>query len=242
MSESLPPVASPTSGAARPIALVAGATSGMGLAIALDLASTHDVLAVGRTADAVAELRRPGIRPFAADLTDADDRARIVAELPAVDVVVHSAAVGQALPIDEADPETWQTYLGLNVIAPADLTRLLLPALRVSRGTVIFIGSGASTKPVPGSAVYTASKHALRAFADVLRIDEAAAGLRVATVAPGQTDTPMLRRSHEYSGDPYQPERYIQPSSVARAVRFVVDAGDDVHLTDVAVRPRTEIR
>ncbi|MCU1404272.1 MAG: family oxidoreductase [Glaciihabitans sp.] len=225
----------------RPVAIVAGATSGMGLAIALELSRTHDVLAIGRTAADVAELRATGIRPFPANLTDAADRASIAAAVDRVDVLVHSAALGQGLPITEATPEVWDSYLQLNLVAPADLTRLLLTKLRAARGTVVFIGSGAGTKAVPGSAVYTASKHALRGFADVLRIDEAANGIRVSTVAPGQTDTPMLRRSMDHSGTPYERERYIRAESVARAVRFVVDAGEDVHVTDVAVRPRTEI-
>ncbi|MCC2031563.1 SDR family oxidoreductase [Microbacterium allomyrinae] len=232
---------SPPLSSDRPVAIVAGATSGMGLAIALDLSTTHDVLAVGRTAATLPELRVPGIRPVAADLTDPQARAMIAAQAERVDVVVHAAALGQARAIDDTTPDVWQDYLALNLVAPSDLTRLLLPQLRLARGTVVFIGSGASTKPVPGSAVYTATKHALRGFADVLRIDEAAHGIRVATVAPGQTDTPMLRQSINRSGTPYEPERYITVQSVARAVRFVVDAGEDVHLTDVAVRPRTEL-
>jgi NADP-dependent 3-hydroxy acid dehydrogenase YdfG len=104
---------------------------------------------------------------------------------------------------------------------------------------VIFIGSGAGTRPVPGSAIYTASKHALRAVADVLRIDEEPHRVRVATVAPGQTDTAMLRSM--IPSDSYEPDRYITPASVAGAVRFVVDAPDDVQITDIAVRPRQEI-
>ncbi|MFE1643985.1 SDR family oxidoreductase [Microbacterium sp. P01] len=232
----------PTPPSERPVAIVAGATSGMGLAIALDLATTHDVVAVGRTAASVEALRLAGITAVAVDLTDDGARAALAASVDRVDVVVHCAAVGQGLSIDEATPEVWRSYLELNVIAPADLTRLLLAPLRRARGTVIFIGSGASTKAVPGSAVYTASKHALRGFADVLRIDEAPHGIRVATVAPGQTDTPMLQRSIAAAGAAYEPERYITVESVARAVRFVVDASPDVHLTDVAVRPRTELR
>ena len=86
--------------------------------------------------------------------------------------------------------------------------------------------------------IYPATKHALKGFADSLRLDESANGVRICTVAPGPTDTPML----ESMVADYQPERYIRPASVARAVRFVVDASDDVQLTDVAVRPRVELR
>ena len=123
----------------------------------------------------------------------------------------------------------------------AELTRQVLPLLRESQGTVVFIGSGAGTRPVPGHAIYTASKHALRGFADVLRIDEQRHRVRVVTLAPGQTDTGMLRTQSAEMGTPYEPERYIKPSSVAATVRFLVDASPDVHLTDIAVRPRVEI-
>jgi NADP-dependent 3-hydroxy acid dehydrogenase YdfG len=115
----------------------------------------------------------------------------------------------------------------------------VLPLLRAAQGTVVFIGSGASTRPVPGSAVYAATKHALRAVSDVLRIDEEPHRLRVVTVAPGQTDTEMLRSM--VPDEHYAPERYIRPESVAGAVRFVVDAPADVQITDIAVRPRQEI-
>lgn len=223
----------------RPVAVVTGATGGMGRAIVADLARTHDVIAVSRTPDALAELTSsPHCRGWLGDLTDHEFLARSTAGLERLDVLVHAAAVGRHVALDAASPDEWRRQLEANVIAPAELTRLCLPLLRASRGTVIFIGSGASTRPVRGSIVYPATKHALKALADGLRLDESAQGVRVSTVAPGQTDTPMLRSG--WSG-PYDPERFIRPESVARTVRFVVDAGPDVHLTDVAVRPRVEL-
>lgn len=80
---------------------------------------------------------------------------------------------------------------------------------------------------------------ALRALADVVRIDEERHRVRVVTIAPGQTDTPMLR-SHS-APESYTPERYIKPSTVASTVRFVVDAPADTQITDIVVRPRQEI-
>ncbi|MET1016899.1 MAG: SDR family oxidoreductase [Leifsonia flava] len=225
-----------------PVAIVTGATSGMGREIALDLASDHRVIAVGRSTIALTELDAlPNITAHCADLTDAVAREALIAGVARVDVLVHSAALGGAIALEDASHAVWLQYLELDVIAPAELTRLALPHLRESQGTVIFIGSGASTRAVPGSAVYTASKHALRGLADVLRVDEAAHGIRVSTVAPGPTDTPMLRSSRAASGADYRAEDYIRPTSVARAVRFVVDASPDVHISDVAVRPRREL-
>lgn len=231
----------PRPGSERPVALVTGATGGMGTAIVAELSSTHDVIAVGRSAGALAVLAaKTGCRTQLLELTDFAAFAAVAA-LPRVDVLVHAAAIAPRLGVAAASVDDWELVLRSNVIAPAELTRVLLPQLRAAEGTVIFIGSGAGTRAIPGSAVYTASKHALKAIADVLRIDESSARLRVATVAPGQTDTPLLRSGNESAGEPYEPEKYIRPSSVADAVRFVVDAPADVHITDIAVRPRREL-
>ncbi|MDX2375237.1 SDR family oxidoreductase [Microbacterium sp. LRZ72] len=227
---------------ARPTALVTGATGGMGSRIVADLRRTHGVVALGRDPERLRALaEKTGCRGERVDVTDPDAVADVVAGLPRLDVLVHAAAVAQALPVDAASAQDWHRQLDTNVVAPALLTRVALPLLRQAQGTVVFIGSGAGTRPVPGSAVYSASKHALRALADVLRIDEEPHRIRVVTIAPGQTDTAMLRGMIESGGGDYRPELYIRPESVAQTVRFVVDAPGDVHLTDVAVRPRVEI-
>lgn len=225
-----------------PVALVTGASSGMGRVIARDLGRTHRVILVGRDAKRLAEAvdeAGPQAVGWQLELTDVASVEARVASLTRLDVVVHAAAIGGNLGVHEAEPDDWSRYFAINVTAPATLTKHALPLIRAARGTVVFIGSGASTRPVPGSALYCASKHALKAMADVLRIDEEPNFVRVATVAPGQTDTAMLREM--VGAGAYRPELYIQPVSVAQAVRYVVDAPADVQITDVAVRPRREI-
>lgn len=226
----------------RPVALVTGATGGMGGEIVADLSRTHRVIATGRSVAALEDLAlRTGCDTAAVDMTDAASLEGLGGSLDRLDVLVHAAAVSRARRVDTADAEDWALQLATNVTGPALLTRAVLPLLRRSAGTVVFIGSGAGTRPVPGSAVYTATKHALRGLADVLRIDEAPSRIRVVTIAPGQTDTAMLRDMIATVGGVYEPERYIRPASVAQAVRFVVDAPADVQLTDLAVRPRVEV-
>ena len=225
----------------RPVALVTGATGGMGGEIVRDLVRTHRVVAIGRNADALASLTGLGAETWPVDVTDTAALAMRTAGLDRLDVLIHAAATGGAHSVADATEADWLAQLAVNVVAPATLTRQVLPLLRAAVGTIVFIGSGAGTRPAPGSAVYTASKHALRGLADVLRIDEEPHRVRVVTVAPGQTDTAMLRTGFARAGKVYEPERYIRPESVASVVRFVVDAPPDVQLTDLAVRPRQEI-
>ncbi|RMB62143.1 SDR family oxidoreductase [Tessaracoccus antarcticus] len=231
-----------TSTSGRPVALVTGSTGGMGRCIVADLAATHDVVALGRNADVLAELEQlDGVVAHAVDITDDTALAGVVGALGRLDVLLHVAAISVPHTVADATPQQWREHFETNVFAPAELTRLGLPLLRESQGTVIFIGSGASTKPAPGNAVYTASKHALQGMADTLRIDEATTGVRVSTIAPGPTDSGMLRAMQAKTEDGYEADHYIRPATIAAAVRYVVDAPPDAQLTDVAVRPRIEL-
>lgn len=226
--------------ASKPVAVVTGATGGMGVHIVRELSRTHTVIAQGRNTTVLQHLAAEfAVQPWQVELSEFAKLADYVAALPRIDVVVHAAAVANRHTIDSADVDTWQQILNTNVLAPAVITRAALPQLRHSNGTVIFIGSGASVRASANSALYTTSKHALKGLADSLRLDEQAQGVRVATVAPGPTDTQMLRGLIDT--EHYRSELYIRPESIAQAVRFVVDAPADVQLTDVHVRPRAEI-
>ena len=88
---------------------------------------------------------------------------------------------------------------------------------------------------------YVDSVDDLRGLADTLRIDEAATGVRVSTVAPGPTNSGMLRAMQAAAGAGFEPDHYLDPATIARTVRHVVDAPPDAQLTDVAVRPRVEL-
>ncbi|MCK7636404.1 SDR family oxidoreductase [Corynebacterium sp. P7202] len=232
----------------RPVAVITGATGGIGRAVVDSLAPDFDVLALGRDGAALAELDAlDHVRALRCDLvaelldSEPGTGLREILELPRVDVVVHAAAVGHRFSVEQATPEQWRSMLDLNVVVPAELTRRLLPALRAARGNVVFINSGAGHGAHPGTTVYTATKHALRGLADSLRKEEAGTGVRVSGVAPGPTDTPMLRGIVESAGGTYTPDHYIEPGEVAAAVRLAVTAGPTAQLTDIAVRPRIEL-
>lgn len=228
----------------RKIAVVTGATGGMGREIAADLSKDHQVYALGRNQAGLEALSEcPNITPVQADLVaelladDAQPGAQLadVLGLDTVDVVVHAAAIAEKKSVDDATPADWRKHFDINVFAAAELTRQLLPALRKTEGDVIYINSGAGHGGHPNNVVYAATKHALYALADCLRKDER--DIRVTTVAPGPTDTAMLEG---LMGD-YNAEHMIAPAEVARAVRSCVEAGPTTQFTELRVRPRIEL-
>jgi NADP-dependent 3-hydroxy acid dehydrogenase YdfG len=223
----------------RPLALVTGASRGIGAAVAEALAPTHDLLLGGRDADALTATAAglPGARGWPVDLTDAGALADAVAGIDRLDVLVHSAGIGPLGTVADSPADQWRRTFEVNVVAVAELTRLLLPALRAARGQVVCINSGAGFTARPGWGSYAASKFALRAFADALRAEEAAHGVRVTSIHPGRTDTDMQRSVIAHEGGEYDGSRFLRPESVARAVLLAVTAPADADVTEVSIRP-----
>jgi NADP-dependent 3-hydroxy acid dehydrogenase YdfG len=222
----------------RPVALITGASRGIGAAVARVLAPTHDLLLGGRDEQALAELagELESARAWPVELTDSEALAAATEGVTRLDVLVHSAGVAELGPLAETTADVWRRTLDLNVVAVAELTRLVLPLLRAARGHVVLINSGAGLRASPDWGVYAASKFALRAYGDVLRAEEE--DLRVTSVHPGRVDTDMQRGVREQESGDYQPHLYLHADSVARAVATAVNASEDAHVTEVVVRPR----
>ena len=127
--------------------------------------------------------------------------------------------------------------IDVNLVAPAVLTRLTLAAVRRARGTYVFVNSSAGLTASPGWSAYAASKFGLRAFADSLRAEEIEHGVRVATVFPSRTATPMQEKVHEQEGRTYDPSLWIDPAVVADTVLHVLDLPDGVTIPEVTIRP-----
>jgi NADP-dependent 3-hydroxy acid dehydrogenase YdfG len=221
-----------------PLALVTGASRGIGTAVAHALAPTHRVLLGGRDTEALAKLAAdlPGASPWPVELTDPAAVSRAVADIGALDVLVHSAGVARTGSIASAPASAWRENFEINVLAVVELTRLLLPALRAAHGHVVVINSGAGRNARPGWAPYAASKFAIRAFADALREEEP--DLRVTTIYPGRTDTDMQHAIIAAEGRTENPPALLRPDSVATAVVTAIAASPDAHPTELILRPR----
>lgn len=220
-----------------PSALITGASGGIGAAIATALAPTHTLLLAGRSSDrldAVAD--RLGATTWPLDLADADSIAATTETVDQLDVLVHNAGVSFPGHVADSYLEEWRATFEVNVIGAVALTLALLPALRSGEGRVVFINSGSGRNVSPGMASYSASKFALRAFADSLRTDEP--GLRVTSVHPGRVDTDMQRDLVAFQGGEYDPSRFLRPDTVADVVAHAVAAPPDAHMHEVVVRPR----
>jgi NADP-dependent 3-hydroxy acid dehydrogenase YdfG len=225
------------------IHLVTGAGSGIGAAVARRLLDRGDELwLLARDAGRARQLagRFAGARTLVGDL---GEPARLSWALghqsppDRLDSLLHIAGVVELGAVGELTPKTWQETLAVNLMSPAELTRLMLPQLRLSRGHVVMVNSSAGLAAYAEWSAYAASKHGLRALADSLRAEEHGNGVRVTTVYPGRTATPMQLKVHQQEGKPYDATRWIDPESVATALLAALDLPRDAEITELTVRP-----
>jgi NADP-dependent 3-hydroxy acid dehydrogenase YdfG len=217
--------------------MITGAAGGLGQAIAAALQPTHTLFLMGRPSsrlDAVAE--RFGAATWPVDLADPDAIEAVVEPIAELDVLIHNAGVAYPARVAESSVDEWRATMTVNVVGAVALTLALLPALRSARGHVIFINSGAGLSVSPGLASYSASKFALKAFADSLRTDEP--DLRVTSVHPGRIATPMQEDLIAYEEREYVASQFLSAETVATVVAQAVAAPPDAHVHEVVVRPR----
>lgn len=221
------------------VALITGASGGIGSAIASALAKEGvRLFLVGRHLE---KLTVAG-ETFRADLTDDAQlratAARVREVFGGVDLLIHSIGLFRAGPIETSPVEDLDAQYRVNLRVPYLLTQELLPSLIERQGQVVFVNSSAGAHPARGNwGAYAATKHALRALADSLRDEINRKGVRVLTVFPGRTATPMQEEVHRFEGRPYDPARFLQPEDVAAAVVQALRLPRSAELTDLHLRP-----
>lgn len=232
-----------------PVHVVTGATSGIGREVARLLTARGDkVILPVRSEDRIDALAAQFPSHYSIPLLDLADADAVIEwaagfsdgepAITRLDSVVHCAGVVDVSTVEDLDPASWLQTVAVNLTAPALLTRGLLPQLREAGGTVVFVNSGSGLRANAQWASYNASKFGLRGFADALRLEEAGHGVRVSTIYPGRTATPMQQQVHEQEGSPYDADAWIQPETVATEIVRVLDLGPDATIPDLVIRPR----
>jgi short-subunit dehydrogenase len=208
------------------VALVTGASDGIGRAVALLLAQRGaKVLVHGRSADRTAAVAAAvGGQPLLADLDTTSERDRLAREALAVhgrvDILVSNAGAGWSGPLTSMGGEEARRLIDVDLVAPVQLTRLLLPGmLERSTGHLAFVSSVAGRLPVAGEAVYSAAKAGLDAFAESLRLEAAHTGIGVSVCVPAVVRTGFFATR----GRPYD-RRFPRPVAPERVAAAVVEA------------------
>ena len=235
----------------KPIALVTGATSGIGEATAYRLqARNYEVFAAGRNPTALENLQSRGLQARALDVTDETAVAELIEEIQTndgpVDVLVNSAGFPLPRPLEQVALSELRNLLETNVIATLNLAQAVLPAMRArGAGTIVTIGSTGGRFTSPGAGAYHIAKYGVEALSLALRAEVAQFGVRVVLIDPTGVRTrfvqSQLEATHSYADDdPYgefkrryadttraltkTPGMMVSADTVARAVVRAVEA------------------
>ncbi|MBV7363654.1 SDR family oxidoreductase [Actinomycetaceae bacterium TAE3-ERU4] len=222
----------------RPVALITGASTGIGKATAEELGRDYHLILIARGEEKLQEIaeKLPSAEYHSCDLRNPQELQTIADKIETLDVLINNAGIEALGPICQSTWEDWQSAFELNVFAAATLTAKLLPQLRVRHGKVVMINSGAGRFTVPNAGIYCASKHALDALTKTLRAEERE--IKVISIFPGRVDTPLQERIFEASGKEYHSEEHLKPSSVAQAIRFALE-NEDGCTEEIVLRPRS---
>jgi NADP-dependent 3-hydroxy acid dehydrogenase YdfG len=233
------------SSASTPVAVVTGASSGIGAATAARLAREGFDLVLGaRRMDRLAEVAdATGGRAVELDVTDPDSVTSFAAEIERIDVLVNNAGMASGVePLAEMSDERALVMWETNVLGLLRVTRALLPQLRAGQaGHIVNVGSIAGFETYKGGGGYTASKHAVRAITRTLRLELLGSGVRVTEVAPGlvETEFSVVRfdGDTERAKKPYEGMTPLSADDVADCIAWAVTRPSHVNVDEIVVRP-----
>ena len=232
----------------RRVALVTGASSGIGAATARALAAAgFEVVGAARRLEQVEQITgEVGGRALRLDVTDPDSVAELAEAVPELSVLVNNAGGALGIePVAEADEQNWHGMYETNVMGVMRVTKALMPALeRSGDAHIVVMGSVAGVEVYPGGGGYTAAKHAAHALAQTLRLELLGKPIRVTEIAPGlvETEFSLVR----FGGDRqkadavYQGVTPLTGEDVADAIAYVVTRPSHVDIDYLAIKPRDQ--
>jgi hypothetical protein len=229
----------------RPLAVVTGASAGIGEAIAVRLAAEGYRLILGaRREDRLREVAaRIGAEARVLDVADEASVAAFCAAIDRLDVLVNDAGGARGLdPLERARSDTWRWMWEVNVLGLMQMTRALLPALEASgHGHIVNVSSTAGIEVYEGGSGYTSAKHGVHAISRTLRLELAGRPIRVTEVSPGMVETDFSL--NRFDGDAaraaavYQGVTALTAEDVADVVAFAVTRPAHVNLDEIVLRP-----
>ena len=232
--------------ATRTLAVITGASSGIGAGIAAMLAlNGFDVVVVGRDRPRLDATAQRCIAAGATadacvvDLRDADCGERLLESIGGrrVDVLVHAAGDYVRGPIETATDEELDTLMGSNVGSFLRVVRALIPVLRTGPGDIVLINSTQGVTAAAGVGLFAASQHATRALADAVRHELFADGIRVLVVHAGRTATPRQQRIFQTEGRPWTPDVLLHVDDIADTVVSALRLPRRAEVSELTILP-----
>jgi len=235
--------------ASERVALVTGASSGIGEATARGLAREGFTLVLGaRRQDRLAEVSRElgglALPLDVRDLTSIETFVRAVeAKYPAVEILINNAGLAAGLqPLAEGNDDDWVQMMETNVLGLLRVTKLMLPLLRrAPRAHIVNLGSVAGFEVYPGGVGYTASKHAVRAVTRTLRLELLGEPIRVTEIEPGMVETEFslvrFKGDQQRAAAVYQGMKPLTGADVADCIVWAVTRPSHVNIDEMVMRP-----
>ena len=235
------------------VALVAGASAGIGAAIAHALAERGlEVICASRSRErleALVEALGPGGHALSLDVGESESTETLLARLPeelrAIEVLVNCAGhdVGGRRRFDQGTLEDWASIIDTNVIGTIRVCHAVLPGMLArGRGHVVNLGSVAGLRTYATGSIYNASKFAVRAFTDALRQDYKDTALRVTEILPGLVRTEFAKARHR--GDETRAQAFyddaaetLDAEDIARAVIYALEQPARVNVSQIVIEP-----
>ena len=229
--------------------LITGASSGIGRAIALNLASYRtQLLLIGRNKKRLSHVAKEAMelgskRSFIYVVNLEEERdiryfyTLVKKEGKTVDILIHSAGEFVGANIESSSTKDFDRLYKVNLRAPYLITKLFLSEIKKRPGQIVFINSSLGLKAKAGVSQYAGTKHALKALADSLRDEVNQDGVRVISVYPGTTATSMQEYIAKTKGKKYRPDHLLQPADIAQMLITALSQARTAEITDIMIRP-----